>query len=45
MPLRQLADVAAILAELEVDPGMRGAGKDLLTMCRLRRLSDASWPE
>jgi hypothetical protein len=31
MPLRQLADVAAILAKLEADPAMTGGGK-LLTL-------------
>jgi hypothetical protein len=31
MPLRQLVDVAAILAELEADPAM-GAGKKLMTL-------------
>jgi hypothetical protein len=33
MPLRQLADVAAILAELEADPAMVG-GEKLLALVR-----------
>jgi hypothetical protein len=33
MPLRQLVDVASILAELEADPEMRG-GKNLLALIR-----------
>jgi hypothetical protein len=33
MPLRQLVDVAAILAELEADPAMK-AGKRLVTLVR-----------
>jgi ketosteroid isomerase-like protein len=32
MPLRQLADVAAILAELETDPAPRGGGKMLISL-------------
>jgi hypothetical protein len=32
MPLRQLADVAALLAELEADPAPRNAGKQLISL-------------
>ena len=32
MPLRQLADVAAILAELEADPAPMAAGKMLISL-------------
>ena len=32
MPLRQLADVAAILAELEADPAPAVAGKKLVSL-------------
>ena len=32
MPLRQLADVAGMLAELEADPASARAGSKLLTL-------------
>jgi hypothetical protein len=32
MPLRQLADVAALLANLEADPAPAVAGKELISL-------------
>lgn len=40
VPLRQLADVAAILAELEADPAPMNAGKKLVSMVRQPRPTD-----
>jgi hypothetical protein len=34
VPLRQLADVAALLAELEADPAPAVAGKKLVSLLR-----------
>jgi hypothetical protein len=40
MPLRQLADVAAILAELEADPAPMAGGKKLAQSFNARRARD-----
>jgi hypothetical protein len=36
MPLRQLADIASILAELEADPAPQAMGKKLVSLIRVR---------
>ena len=37
MPLRQLADVAAVLAELEADPAPAVAGRRLISLVQSAR--------